>query len=76
MAVFNRELLPSELNDAARLIWLAKGIGAHSLDDIERLGRMRGVRLIPVLKRDLLDEVRRVIESEAKGRADFGGDGG
>lgn len=59
------------LSDAARLLRLAEGVGANSLDDLGSLGRVRGVRLIPVLQRDLLNEVGGVIKARAQRRLDL-----
>ena len=64
------------LNDAARPIWLAKGIGAHSLDDLERLRTVGGRCLVPELNGDVLDKVCRIIESGGYSSADLGRQGG
>ena len=76
MSELNRELVPGGLNDAFRPVALAEGIGADSLDDIERLGRMGGLGLVPVLQRDLLDHIGDVIKSGAQRRLDLRREGG
>ncbi len=76
MTGLNRKLAPSELNDAFRLIAIAEGIGADSLDDLESLGRMRGVSQIAVRGRDWLDEMSGIIKARAQRRFDLGGQSG
>lgn len=41
MAGLDRKLRPSELNDVFRLVALAEGIAADSLDDIECLSSLK-----------------------------------
>lgn len=74
MAEIERKWTPSELNDAARLIWLAERLGAETLDDLKSFRTMSGRSLVPELKGDVLDHIGRVIEADAKGRPMFCGD--
>lgn len=66
MAESGRVWRPRELNDAFRLVVLAEGVGADSLDDLKSFRSVRGVSLVPELQGDVLDKVSGIIKARTQ----------